>query len=161
MEGNIRVTFGFIKFFSIYLGSVSCKITFFITGNAPLIIKIFNNKTDILLFLILSCFFLFCAFIYNSLLIFLSYIYHLKYLLWKVKHELRVTSSDSRVTSSNPRVTSSNSRVTSSNSRVTSSNPRVRRLKARVARLKALVARLKARVRRLKARVEAIKPRVR
>ena len=50
----------------------------------------------------------------------------------KVKHELRVASS-------NPRVTSSNLRVTSSNSWVTSSNPRVRRLKARVARLKARV----------------------
>ena len=57
----------------------------------------------------------------------------------KVKHELRVTSSNSRVTSSN-------SRVMSSNPRVASSNSRVRRLKARVARLKA--------------RVEAIKPRV-
>ena len=64
----------------------------------------------------------------------------------KVKHELRVTSS--------------NSRVTSSNSRVTSSNSRVRRLKARVARLKARVTRLKARLGRLKERVEAIKPRV-
>ena len=57
----------------------------------------------------------------------------------KVKHELRVTSSNPRVASSNPRVTSS--------------HPRVRRLKARVARLK-------TRVRRLKARVEAVKPRV-
>ena len=46
----------------------------------------------------------------------------------KVKHELRVTSSDLRVTSSNLWVASSNPRVTSS-------NPRVRRLKARVARL--------------------------
>ena len=41
----------------------------------------------------------------------------------KVKHELRVTSSNPRVASSNPRVTSSDSRVTSSNPRVTSSNP--------------------------------------
>ena len=79
----------------------------------------------------------------------------------KVKHELRVKSS-------NPQVTTSNTQVTSSNPRVTSSNPRVRRLKARVARLKARVGtlkarveRLKARVRRLKSRVEAIKPRVR
>ena len=45
----------------------------------------------------------------------------------KVKHELRVTSSNPRVTSSNPRVASSNPRVTSSNPRVTSSNPRVSR----------------------------------
>ena len=29
-----------------------CKITVFITGNAPLILKIFNNKTDIYFFLI-------------------------------------------------------------------------------------------------------------
>ena len=52
----------------------------------------------------------------------------------KVKHELRVTSSNPRGTSSNPLVTSS--------------NPRVGRLKTRVARLKARVGRLKARVRR-------------
>ena len=50
----------------------------------------------------------------------------------KVKHELRVTSSNPHLTSSNLRVTSSNPRVTSSDLRVTSSNPRVRRLKARV-----------------------------
>ena len=93
----------------------------------------------------------------------------------KVKHKLRVTSSNPPVTSSNSRVTSSNlrftssnrrvtksnSRVTSSNPRVTSSNPRVRRLKARVARLKAWVGRLKAWVRRLKAPFGSIKPRVR
>ena len=45
----------------IYLGRVSCfnfcKITVYITGNAPLIRKIFNNKTDIYFFLI--CKFLF------------------------------------------------------------------------------------------------------
>ena len=82
----------------------------------------------------------------------------------KVKHELRVMSSDIQVTSSNPRVRSSNPRITSSNPRVTSSDPRVtssvprvRRLKARVARLKARVGRLKARVRRLKSQAEAIK----
>ena len=51
----------------------------------------------------------------------------------KVKHKLRVTSSNLRVTSSNPwvvsskpRVMSSNLRVMSWNSRVTSSNARVR-----------------------------------
>ena len=40
----------------VYLCCVSCfyfcKITVFITGNAPLILKIFNNKTDIYFFLI-------------------------------------------------------------------------------------------------------------
>ena len=55
----------------------------------------------------------------------------------KVKHSLRVKSSNPRVTSSNSWVASSNLWVTSSNPRVTSSNPRVRRLKARVRRLKA------------------------
>ena len=50
----------------------------------------------------------------------------------KVKHELRVTSSNPRVTSSNPRVISSNLRVKI----------------------------LKARVRKSKARIETIKPRV-
>ena len=70
MEGKNKVTFGFIKFFSICLGWVSCfyfsKIAFFITGNAPLTLKFFNNKTDIILFLIRKLlFFLLCAFIYN------------------------------------------------------------------------------------------------
>ena len=58
-------------------------------------------------------------------------------LRWKVKHELRVASSNPRVTSSNLRVTSSNSQVTSSNLRVTSSNPRVTSSNPRVRRLKA------------------------
>ena len=48
-----------LSFFSIYLGWVSCfyfcKITLFFTGHAPLIIKIFNNKSDIIL--LISCFF--------------------------------------------------------------------------------------------------------
>ena len=41
-----------------------CKITVFIIGNAPLILKIFNNKTDIYFFLVrkllfsLMCFYL-------------------------------------------------------------------------------------------------------
>ena len=91
----------------------------------------------------------------------------------KVKHELRITSSNPRVTSSNPQVTSSNPRVASSNLRVMSLNPRARRLKSRFSRLKARFGRLKAQVgklkervgrlkawiRKLKARVEAIKPR--
>ena len=47
----------------------------------------------------------------------------------KVKHELRVTSSNPRGNSSKPLATTSNPRVTSSNPRVTSSNPRVRKLK--------------------------------
>ena len=54
MEGRNRVTFDIIKFFSIYLGWVSCfyfcKVTVFITGNAPLILKTFNNKSDIYFF---------------------------------------------------------------------------------------------------------------
>ena len=33
-----------------------CKITVFIIGNAPLILKIFNHKTDINFFLYVSCF---------------------------------------------------------------------------------------------------------
>ena len=45
-----------LSFILIYLGWVCCfyfcKITSFITGNAPLILKIFNNKTDIIMFLI-------------------------------------------------------------------------------------------------------------
>ena len=45
----------------IYLSCVSCfyfcKITVFITGNAPLILKILNNKTDIYFFLILEILF--------------------------------------------------------------------------------------------------------
>ena len=36
----------------------------------------------------------------------------------KVKHELRVTSSDPRVTSSNPRIASSNLWATNSNPRI-------------------------------------------
>ena len=68
MGGKNRVTFGFVKVFSIYLGWVSCfyfcKITFFITANAPLILKIFNNKTDIILFLISKSLF-FSYFIFN------------------------------------------------------------------------------------------------
>ena len=52
----------------VYLCCVSCfyfcKITVFITGNAPLILKIFNNKTDIYFFLILEIlFFLLSAFV--------------------------------------------------------------------------------------------------
>ena len=43
----------------------------------------------------------------------------------KVKHELRVTSSNLRVMSLNPRVMSLNPRIMNSNSRVASSIPRV------------------------------------
>ena len=43
-----------------------CKVTVFITGNAPLILKIFTGKTDIYFFRIRKLlFFLLCAFIYN------------------------------------------------------------------------------------------------
>ena len=52
MEGKKCVKFAFIKFFSIYLGWVSCfyfrKITFFITGQTG---QVFNNVTDITLLL--------------------------------------------------------------------------------------------------------------
>ena len=52
----------------IYLRWVSCfyffKITVFITGNAPLILKIFNNKTDIYFFFIRKLlFFLMCFYL--------------------------------------------------------------------------------------------------
>ena len=72
------------RFFSIYLGWVSCfyffKIRFFITGNAPLILIIFNNITAIILFLIRNLLFLSNALLFTvSLLIFLNYICHLNY----------------------------------------------------------------------------------
>ena len=57
----------------------------------------------------------------------------------KVKHELRVTSSNPPVTNPNLRVTSSNPRVTSSNSPLPSSNSGVRTLKARAAILQSRV----------------------
>ena len=75
----------------------------------------------------------------------------------KVKHELRVTSSNPGVASSNSRVTSSNTQATSSNLRLASSNLGVRRLKVRVTRLKVWVGRLKARVEAIKPRVQNIK----
>ena len=75
MEERNRVTFDFVKFFSIYLGWVSCfyfcKITVFITGNAPLILKIFNDKTDIYFFLIRKLLFFSYVLLFTiSLLIF-------------------------------------------------------------------------------------------
>ena len=59
-----------LKGSEIYLCWVSCfyfcKITVFIIGNAPLILKIFNHKTDIYFSLIRKLlFFLLCAFIYS------------------------------------------------------------------------------------------------
>ena len=86
MEGKNCVTFTFIKFYSIYLGWLSCfyfcRITFSITGKAPLILKIFNNKTDTILFLIRKLLLLSYALLFTILLlIFLSYICHLIYLL--------------------------------------------------------------------------------
>ena len=83
MEGKNRVIFGFIKFFSIYLGWLSCfyfcKITVFITGNAPFILKFYNNKTDINFFLIRKLLFFSYVLLFTiSLLIFLNYICHLK-----------------------------------------------------------------------------------
>ena len=75
-----------LSFFSIYLGWVSCfyfcKITFSITGNAPLILKIFDNKTDIILVLMHKLLFFSYVLLFTiSLLILLNYICHLKYLL--------------------------------------------------------------------------------
>ena len=70
----------------IYLYWVSffyfCKITVFITGNTPLILKIFNNKTDIYFFLIRKLLFFSYVHLFTiSLLSFLNYICLLKYLL--------------------------------------------------------------------------------
>ena len=58
-----------LKGYEIYFCLVSCfyfcKITVFIIGNAPLILKIFSTKSDIYFFLICELlFFLLCAFIY-------------------------------------------------------------------------------------------------
>ena len=59
-----------------------CKITVFITGNAPLILKIFNNKTDIYFFLIRKLlFFSYELLFIVSLLSFFNYICLLKSLL--------------------------------------------------------------------------------
>ena len=68
----------------IYLCWVSCfyfcKITVFITGNAPLILKIFNNKADIYFFLIRKLLFFSYVLLFTiSLLSFLNYICLLKY----------------------------------------------------------------------------------
>ena len=94
-----------------------------------------------------SCFRDIFSMIYTFVILFVKQKVKSHKISGKVKHELRVTSS--------------NPRVTSSNSRVRRIKAWVARLKARVGRLKARVGRLKARVRRLKARVDAIKPRVR
>ena len=44
-----------VTFLKIFMGWVSCfyfcNNSFFITGNAPLILRIFNNKTHVILFL--------------------------------------------------------------------------------------------------------------
>ena len=69
-------------FFSIYLGCVSClyfsNITLFITGNASLILKIFNIKTYIILFVIRKLLFFSDALLFTILLlIFLNHICHL------------------------------------------------------------------------------------
>ena len=59
-----------------------CKITVFIIGNAPLILKIFNNKTDIYFFLIRKLLFFSYVLLFTvSLLSFLNYICLLKFLL--------------------------------------------------------------------------------
>ena len=59
-----------------------CKITVFIIGNAPLILKIFNNKTDIYFFLIRKLlFFSYMPLFTVSLSSFLNHICLLKFLL--------------------------------------------------------------------------------
>ena len=59
-----------------------CKITVFIIGNAPLILKIFNNKTDIYFFLIHKLLFFSYVLLFTvSLLSFFNYICLLKFLL--------------------------------------------------------------------------------
>ena len=70
----------------IYLCWVSCfyfcKIIVFITGNASLILKTFNGKTDIYFFLIRKLLFFSYVLLFTiSLLSFLNYICLLKYLL--------------------------------------------------------------------------------
>ena len=42
-----------------------CKITVFIIGNAPLILKIFNNKTDIYFFLVRKLLFFSCVLLFT------------------------------------------------------------------------------------------------
>ena len=72
----------------IYLFLVSCfyfcKITVIITGNAPLVLKIFNDKNDIYFFLIrkLVFFFSYVILFTITLLSFLNKICLLIYLLW-------------------------------------------------------------------------------
>ena len=59
-----------------------CKITVFIIGNAPLILKIFNNKTDIYFFLIRKLLFFSYMLLFTvSLSSFLNHICLLKFLL--------------------------------------------------------------------------------
>ena len=59
-----------------------CKITVFFTGNAPLILKIFNDETDIYFFRKRNCFFFSYVLLFTIILLsFLDNIYLLKYLL--------------------------------------------------------------------------------
>ena len=59
-----------------------CNITVFIIRNAPLILKIFNSKTDIYFFLILKWLFFSYVLLFTvSLLSFLNYICLLRFLL--------------------------------------------------------------------------------
>ena len=76
-----------LKGYEIFLFWVSCfyfcKITVFITGNAPLILKIFNCKTDIYFFRIRKLLFFFSYVLLFTIILlsFLNSIYLLKYLL--------------------------------------------------------------------------------
>ena len=59
-----------------------CKITIFIIGNAPLILNIFNNKTDIYFFVIRKLLFFSYMLLFTvSLSRFLNHIWLLKFLL--------------------------------------------------------------------------------
>ena len=109
MEKRISLYIFFVLFFKflifnlkgseIYLCWVSCfyfcKIAVFITGNAPVILKTFYNKTDIYFFLKRKLLFFTYVLLFTiSLLSFLDYICLLKYLLLiyffhcHVNHEL-------------------------------------------------------------------------
>ena len=76
-----------LRGYEIFLFWVSCfyfcKITVFITGNAPLILKIFNYKTDVYFFRIRKLLFFFSYVLLFTIILlsFLNNIYLLKYLL--------------------------------------------------------------------------------
>ena len=87
------------------------KTAFFFTGNASSIFKIFNHKTDIILFFICKLLFLSYALLLTiSLLIFLNYLCHLNHLFLfyffhcHVNHECTVTRNGKMETCAEPTV---------------------------------------------------------